>query len=102
MGSMGGVVNTFSTQTSMAVAPINRDRKAVNARKRQRLLSEPVGSGVGNSKINSSGPKARLMLLTLISDLKVRPPAVFRTDGSSGGSTPHPPYGSGLLPACPR
>src|SRR5258708_23650079 len=33
MASMAVVVNTFSTQTSMA-APINRDRTAVNAGKR--------------------------------------------------------------------
>src|SRR5260370_13486775 len=96
MASMAGVMNTFSTQTSMAVAPINRDRKAVTAGKGQGLLGEPVGSGVGNSKINSSGAKARLMLLTLMSDLKVRPPVVFGIEGSSCRSTPHPAYGSEL------
>src|SRR5216684_9265552 len=34
MASMAGVVNTFSTQTSMAAAPINRDRTAVTVGKR--------------------------------------------------------------------
>src|SRR6266436_8885556 len=34
MASMGGVMNAFSTQTSMAAAPINRDRTAVNTGKR--------------------------------------------------------------------
>src|SRR5260370_41286982 len=106
MASIAGAANTFSTQTSMA-APVSCDRTAVNKGTRQRLLSEPVGSGVGNSKINSSGalralglkPRstgARLMLLTLMSDLKVRPPVVFGIEGSSCKSTPHPAYGSEL------
>src|SRR5260370_29125788 len=34
MASMAGVMNTFSTQTSMAAAPINRDRTAVTVGKR--------------------------------------------------------------------
>src|SRR5260370_41959811 len=43
MASMAGVVNTFSTQTSMAAAPINRDRTAVTVGKRDAYtVSEPA------------------------------------------------------------
>src|SRR5882724_3388915 len=68
MASMGGVMNTFSTQTSMA-APINCDRTAGQHREAGRLYciraKEPTRSASG-------------------------------VEGSSCKSTPHPAYGSEL------
>src|SRR5260370_36291949 len=79
MASMAGVMNTFSAQTSMAAAPINRDRTAVNAGKRDaytvtepacgRQAKEPTrsASGVeGSSCLPAAGrqgdPSPRLRL----------------------------------------
>src|SRR6267154_1932274 len=94
MASMAGVVNTFSTQTSMA-APINRDRTAsVNAGKRdaytvsERWQTEAErafvrrwhpGRFYRDVPDGSSGSRGRLACLR-----------------QAGKSTPHPAYGSEL------
>ncbi len=71
---MAGAANTFSTQTSMA-APINRDRTAVNAGKRDAYtVTEPAcGKQAKEPTRSASG-----------------------VEGSSCKSTPHPAYGSEL------
>src|SRR5260370_29197482 len=111
MASMAGVMNTFSAQTSMAAAPINRDRTAVNAGKRDaytvtepacgRQAKEPTrsASGVeGSSCLPAAGrqvdPSPRLRLRTFYR----RPPPRGRLIGNGGGTAPGFPF---LLPPPP-
>src|SRR5260370_34758009 len=101
MASMAGVMNTFSAQTSMAAAPINGDRTAVNAGKRDaytvtepacgRQAKEPTrsASGVeGSSCLPAAGrqvdPSPRLRLGTF----NGRRPARESLIGNGAGTPP--------------
>src|SRR5260370_9516086 len=105
MASMAGVMNTFSAQTSMAAAPINRDRTAVNAGKRDaytvtepacgRQAKEPTRSASGDegsSCLPAAGrqidPSPRLRLRAF----KAPPPAPASPSRHRPSPPPPPPY----------
>src|SRR5260370_28965948 len=87
MVSMAGVMNTFSTQTSMA-APINRDRTAVNKGKRDAYTVSQA--------VQTEAERAFCAPLASRTFLPGRSGWVFGIEGSSCKSTPHPAYGSEL------
>src|SRR5437016_2547437 len=87
MASMAGVMNTFSTQASMA-APSNRDGTAVNTGKRDAYTVTRA--------VQTETERFFCAPLASRSFLPGRPGWVFGIEGSSCKSTPHPAYGSEL------
>jgi len=91
-GFDGGVMNTFSTQTSMRQLLLSDPERSGLTRKWQRYI-RAFRQRVGSSKINFSGAKARGGLLTLMYGPKGPTPSGLGIEGSSCQST-SPRYGS--------
>jgi len=86
-GLNAGVVNTFSTQTSMTAAPINRDRTASTQGSGTPILSPErrsrrVGSGVEDRFASRPSPRLRL------GTFNGRRPTRESLIGNGGGAPP--------------
>src|SRR5260370_27437730 len=88
MASIAGVMNTFSTQTSMAAAPLNCDPDPVGVNKGKR------DAYTVSRALQTEAERAFCAPLASLSFLPGRPEWVFGVERSSCKTTPLPAYAS--------